>query len=529
MRMLLPFLLLTGGMLLPAAEPVHRLSLEEYEETLRYWEERYPEFLEVERIGESREGMGIFLLKITNQEVSPENKQRCLLTALHGGPERSGTTGCLRIIEWLLGEDPEAAETRSKQEIWILPIINPYAYFVSDRFGNSLKIDPYTGGGIANWDLDTLSFRALDRAPELRAFLETVDRFQPEAHLDLHGTGLQEYPDSELGRRERYQGQIMTEITGSAYSNFSLRPWDWRVTEAMIAAGVEAGFPSDRFEADAQQLFVGSAFAPLASQHWRGRAQFYSAQYGYAKYHTLIGALEIAWEESALARTKGWLRFGNGVADGEFYSGYPVDTVKAFVGHFVTSSGSNASERRACRISLWQRQAEFSQGFLYPQTDGRIFYVVSTSKETRELLVDDLATFQEKLLTRESINHESIAEFIEAGPEIKLAIEKGKDSSPLQPPATSTNEHGIGFRLRAPYTEVSIEEVCLNGHPLPQSEHGGYTLFTSHGFTHVQVSLDEDQARVARDLFLISLRYRPAKPRSIGWKPPREVLDRLAP
>ena len=85
--------------------------------------------------------------------------------------------------------------------------------------------------------------------------LSVVDEYQPEIHADFHGTGLQEYAPNHLGTRQTYHGQIMTEITGSAYSNYALRPWHWRVTKTMIDSGNAAGFPSDRFEADAQRTF----------------------------------------------------------------------------------------------------------------------------------------------------------------------------------------------------------------------------------------------------------------------------------
>ncbi|MCB1087102.1 MAG: hypothetical protein KDM63_08655, partial [Verrucomicrobiae bacterium] len=172
-------------------ERVHRLTREEFEATLSFWAEKFAPTLTVTKLGESAEGLGIFQIEITDTLVPDTDKQRALITALHGGPERSGTTACLHLIEWLLGESPEAVETRRKQRIRFIPVPNPYAYFVTDRFGNSLKIDPYTGGGVANWDLKTVTFKALDRSPEIRAVIEAIDDFQPEVHLDLHGTGLQ--------------------------------------------------------------------------------------------------------------------------------------------------------------------------------------------------------------------------------------------------------------------------------------------------------------------------------------------------
>jgi hypothetical protein len=528
MRFAILFCLFAANAAFPN-EPVHRLTLAEYEATLSYWTEKHPDKLTTEAIGTTREGLSIHLLKITDSSTPAGNKQHSLITALHGGPERSGTTGCLRVVEWLLSDDPLAVETRKRQEVWLIPIINPYAYFSTDRFGNSLKIDPYTGGGITNWDLETMSFSALDRAPEMKAFLETVDRFQPEAHLDLHGTGLQEYPDEQLGTRQRYDGQIMTEITGSAYSNFVLRPWDWRITEAMIRGGEEAGFPSDRFEADAQRLLVGSLAAPLAKQHWRGRAQFYSAQYGYTKYHTLIAALEIAWEESALARTKAWLRFGNEVPAGENAPGYPVDRVKAFVGHFVTASGTSAEERRQSRIRLWQCQGGFSQGFLYPQTDGRILYAVSTGPSTGDLLSSEIPQFFTNTASRFGDDAKSIGAFVKAGPEIKLAVEKGGALPGFVGEGLDPTEFGIGFRLRIPYPNTKVDQITLNGVALPDAAIDGFQAFPGNGFTQIQINLSPEKASQAAHLFVITCQYTPPSRRRVGWTPPKEVLEQLNP
>ena len=101
-------------------EPMHRLQRAEYEATLEHWQEKFPEHLSVERVGESVEKMGIFLLRITDQvKVTEgavhEDKQHALITALHGGPERSGTTTTMALAEWLLGDSDEAKEIRKSR------------------------------------------------------------------------------------------------------------------------------------------------------------------------------------------------------------------------------------------------------------------------------------------------------------------------------------------------------------------------------------------------------------------------------
>ena len=149
----------------PWVKKLHRLTADEYEATIRYWQKKHPRNLTAEVPGKTREGESLYLLKITDPDVSDDDKQIALITALHAGPERSGTTTSMHLIEWLLSDDPEAVETRRRQIVLIMPIINPYAYFETDRFGTSVGIDPYTGSGPQNWDLKTMTFKA---AKEMR-------------------------------------------------------------------------------------------------------------------------------------------------------------------------------------------------------------------------------------------------------------------------------------------------------------------------------------------------------------------------
>lgn len=507
-----------------AAEPerVHRITQAEYEATLNFWARSHPGILKVDRVGESAAGMGIHLLKITDPEVDDELKQVALVTSLHGGPERSGTTTVLHFVEWLLGDSEQARETRRKQIVLIMPINHPEAFFQTDRFLNSAKIDPYTGGGPAHWDLKKLEYKSKGKAPEVKAVLDAVDRWQPDVHADMHGTGLQEYPLEKLGDRTRYQGQTMFEVTGSAYSNFALRPWDWRVTEAIIRAGVEAGFPSDRFEADGQRSFHGPVMNPIADRTWRGQPNFYTAQYGYAKYHTMVSAFEVGWEQSGVARLRGLLEIGNSHWQQEPYEGYPVDRVKAFIGHYVTSMGKTAASRRHSRVELWQKQGQFTQAVLYPQTDGRDTYFVATSGAAADLMKKDLDEFLAAVASRDDVEQDAFQKFVRSGPEVLLAVDKARSSDEPDQPI----QHGIGFRLRLPYRVPSIDAVRLNGHALKRDTVNGWQSWFANGFTQVQINLPPDRAST-QDLFMISCEYTPDEVRRIGWTPPPEVLKQL--
>ncbi len=505
-----------------APQRVHRITVEQYEATLRYWEQQHSEILDVEQVGSSSAGLGIHLLIITDTKVASDGKQVCLITALHGGPERSGTTTILHLIEWLLGDSEEAQEVLRKQVLLVMPINHPEAFFHTDRFGNTAKIDPYTGGGPQHWDLEKLEYKSADKAPEVKAVLNVVDRWRPDVHADVHGTGLQEYPVDKLGDRTRYQGQMMIEITGSAYSNYALRPWDWRVTESIIAAGREAGYPSDRFEADAQRSYHGPVMTPISDRTWRGQPNFYTAQYGYAKYHTMVMAFEVGWEKSGVARLRGLLRLGNHRWQDEPYAGYPVDRVKAFIGHYVTSWGQTAEQRRRSRVELWQKQGRFTQAVLYPQTDGRDTYFVATSAAASEVLMKDRDQFLLAAGGHSDVDAAALGGVVHSGPEIMLAVDaaRSKGDSP------ESIQHGIGFRLRLPYNKLAIKAVRLNGHLLKPSDTDGWRSWHANGFTQVQINVPPEKS-AKTDLYLITCEYEPSEVRRIGWTPPAEVLKQL--
>ncbi|MCL4855366.1 MAG: hypothetical protein KJZ78_28720, partial [Bryobacteraceae bacterium] len=87
----------------PWNERVHRITQAEYEETLRFWADEHREWVSLEQVGQSVKGRGIHLLTATDRSVPDDDKHVCLVTALHGGPERSGTSTILHLVEWLLG------------------------------------------------------------------------------------------------------------------------------------------------------------------------------------------------------------------------------------------------------------------------------------------------------------------------------------------------------------------------------------------------------------------------------------------
>ena len=493
----------------PWKEPVHRLTLEEYAETLRYWSEKHAPIMKLETRGKSKEGLPIFLAKVTDPSVPDDDKQILLVTGMHSGAERSGAAAVLYTMEWFLSDAPDAAETRRKQIVLLMPIVNPWGFFTTESNANSQGIDPYSGQRGKAWDIEKLTVREPEKAPEIMAYKSVVDEFRPDVHVDLHGVSLW------------WNGQLTVESAGTAYSNFSLRPWDWRITEAMIAGARKAGFGIDRGEADSQRMFWGPDMTPLAERLWLGRPFFYTATYAYAMYHTLPITAEVNWNESALARLKALLAIGNGTWEGEGVPGYPVNVMKSIVGQWVVAAGRNAAERRRSRIELWQRQGGFTLGILYPQTDCRASLAVAATAKGAALLDPNPDKFLANLEARPDFNASALRAFVKAGPEKKLYFEKAEKL-----PQDRPIENGLALRLRIPYPNLVLCDLRLNGHLLAESATYGFQRWYGDGFTHIQINVPPEKARKA-DLLIMTCAFAPDVPRRSGWQPPAEVLSRL--
>ncbi len=505
----------------PWTQTIHRITPGEYDATLAYWAEQHPGLFAYEKRGESHGGRPVYLVKITDAAVPHEDKQVALISALHGGPERSGTTTILHLIEWLLGDSDLARETRRNQIVLLVPIANPYAFFETDRFTNQERIDLYDPQ-IAYWDLPKLKLAVPERLPELVAFLAIVDEYRPEVHLDLHGTGLPAFPEEMLGDRTMKSGQTMFEVSACSYSNCGVRPWDPRVTEAMVEAGVAAGYGSDRAEADAQRCFYNPDHDVFRSRLWNAPRpdRFRTLFYGYMKYHTMISTTEIGWEASGVARVSGVLALGNKAWVDERFRGYPVTRVRARAGRFLTAYGTTASARRESRVELWSRQPTFSDGMMYPEYEGRATYVCGVTPKGLAALHEDPATFLKNLREIPGVDVEAIERFVRLGPEYRFSSKPrllGK-GEPIQ--------HGIGFRLRVPYQNPDILEVAVNGHRLKESATDGYEAWLADGYTQVQINLPPEKTRTM-DVFVVTCAYDGKEKRSYGWTPPEAVKKQL--
>jgi hypothetical protein len=290
----------------------------------------------------------------------------------------------------------------------------------------------------------------------------------------------------------------------------------------MVQAGNEAGFGSDRTEADGQRVFWNPDGDSLRDRLWipprpdRFRTMFYS----YMKYHTMISTTEIGWEQSGVARVGGILAVGNVPWVYEKFSGYPVTRVRARAGRFVTAYGATAEQRRQSRVELWRAQSKFVDGIFYPEYAGRATYVCAVTPRGIQAFSADFKKFVANLRQLPGVDSDAIARYIAAGPETKLSgdLDRTVQASPV--------EHGIGFRLRIPYRVPALLDVAVNGHSLQESATDGYQAWYADGYTQLQINVPPEKTRKA-DLFVVTCAYDGNEVRTYGFEPPAAVQQQL--
>lgn len=141
-------------------------------------------WVEVERIGQSREGRNIWLARITDDGPGP--KRRFLIRARSHAYESGGSYMMEGAVRFLTSDSPWAVQARRDYEFFVLPMANP------DGVYNGMG--QLTAPRGAN--LDYAAHETGD--PSLLANLAAFDRSRPELYLDLHNFQ-RKYWDGILG------------------------------------------------------------------------------------------------------------------------------------------------------------------------------------------------------------------------------------------------------------------------------------------------------------------------------------------
>lgn len=468
------------------------------EAVLKHWAAQQNPNYQLEELGLSEHGRTVYAVTMTDPTVPDANKEHALVTALHAGIERGAPATVMSIIEWFLSSDPRAADILRNQVVVFLPLVDP------DRYESGHFTPIYT-----EWNTD--GPLKPDEIPEGVYVQQVFDHFQPDLHADIHGTSLD------------FEKYIMFESSGAAYSNNAVRPYHREIIRIMDQAAINAGYPMDTGESDAERQFYGPGVSAMGRKSWYGQPRYYAATYLYDHFHTLAAATEVCWEESGLIRHQALLEIGNERWPGYYYPGYPNGVIMGNTHATLVAYGQTAEARRASRVELWNRMDEFTFGTLDPAMEGQASAFLATSADAETYLNDDkLGETLAKLANHPRLNTTAVTEFFhdwpagQNGPTPQLyvthrvAAEAPAEGEAI--PAVAPIAHGASIKLRLNYPKAKIEHLELNGAPIAVSETDGYVTWVARASTYIQINLPPEHL-AADDLFIVTCKYDPGEKR----------------
>jgi len=473
--------------------PLGRPPFERIQALLQKWAADHPDIVQLETAGKSVQGRPVYAARLTDPASDNEDKEHVLITALHSGVERTGTTTVLCLMEWLLSSDALAREILQRQVIVCMPVPHPDGYVLGQH-----------GRIYTDWTLE--GPKDPDNMPEAVAVKKIMDQYQPEVHADIHGLSME---------FERY---TMLENSASSYSNLALRCYHRDIIRLMDEAALAEGYASDWQESDAERIFWGPELDSMSEKVWGGRPRVYAATYCYNLYHTIIAASEVCWERSGLLRHRRLLRIGNEVWP-KYYPGYPTRVIMSNHYHMITAYGTTAAARRRSRVELWNKQRQLAHGHADPSIEGKILYVCATTPAAARRWLRDktLKEFAARLAEHPRIHVQPIQRFVEGWPrgqnhpQAFLPIQGGAAAAEQAAPI----EHGLSLRLRIFSDRARLTELLLNGYPVARSETDGYLQWAARGITYIQINIPPERLR-RDDFFVVTCAYDPGRKR-VRW------------
>jgi len=127
--------------------------------------------VQVEKLGESKEGRNLWLLRITDD--SPRAKKPVLIHARLHAYESASSYVMEGMVGWLLSDEPYAAAALREYAFHINPMMNPDGVF------NGL-------GKLTTPSGNDLQFLDPELSPVQRIIKRTIERVQPALFIDVH-------------------------------------------------------------------------------------------------------------------------------------------------------------------------------------------------------------------------------------------------------------------------------------------------------------------------------------------------------
>ena len=268
-------------------------SPEDLEKGFTGWAKKYPQRFTFETRGKTPQGRPILMGRITDSAVPDTDKQVALFTSCHGAKELSATTGLLRMMKYLLSDDPEAAEIRRRQVVLVVPYTDPDHIGLGQLKQTRLIYNGKIVGGGQLWTVNGVT--QPEKYPEAAALQGIMDESRPELYIDYHGLN--------------YAEQTMWDSTGVSWGCPVSRSFLHDIPRMIDDATEAQGFLVTRGEQDDGKLLTTSPVPGYPDYLFYLRhPTSNSTTYAYAKYHTLAFIIESGSEERTVAATKAALQ-----------------------------------------------------------------------------------------------------------------------------------------------------------------------------------------------------------------------------
>ncbi len=306
-----------------------------------------------------RDDWDIPAVVVTNKSIPEEEKQTAVVTLTRHGNERGTRVVGPEILNYL--GSIEAAETRDRQTVVVVPVVNPDG-MVDDRFNSSMH-------GIT--DL------------EKKIFGRLCSRFVPDMMIDFHSLGRSEGPKYDRGDMEviipanttkwamdeQVHQYVATRMQESAEEN----GWPYEIHSLEDLSFYYFGGSSSRMTHRYLQekvflLHIQDPFEQYDFPNDLTGYTNYTCGPAYLRWHSLVFGLETNhWSispdeglgQSGMIPCKALLEMGNKRFTWEKDPGYPTNILSGDFRISIRPTGSTPGERRVSREKLWRERFYF--------------------------------------------------------------------------------------------------------------------------------------------------------------------------
>ena len=311
-------------------------------------------------IGKSEDGKwDIPAVVVTNRDVPKEDKQVAIITLARHGQEKGARVVAPEIINYLVSN--AAAETREKQIVIVVPVVNPEGVVLDEFHSSAYGITEH----------------------EQAIFANLCSQYVPDMMLDYHSLGMIEGARCDLGDMEviipgnttkwGMDEQIYQSVAEMLTENAASEGWPYEIHSLEDLSTYYFG------DADSGKM----PYKYLQEKVFLLHMQDHYEEYGfsdmkfnnytngpaYLRWHTFVMGVETNhWSigieeglaESGVVIAKGLLDIGNNKFSWQKNTGYPNDILLGDFRMSVRAAGNNAEERRISREKIWGQREKIN-------------------------------------------------------------------------------------------------------------------------------------------------------------------------